>query len=92
MHKDKVSGSNADFDVQFCAVTTLYIQGILIMEISFITLMKALIGGAGAGFALTGGLSFLVPTLTVTASLALTFAAIGGALIAGVYLRQVLVN
>lgn len=62
------------------------------MEISFVTLMKALIGGAGAGFALTGGLSFLVPALTVTASLAFTFAAIGGVLIAGVYLGKVLVN
>lgn len=54
--------------------------------------MKALIGGAGAGFALTGGLSFLVPALTVTASLAFTFAAIGGVLIAGAYLSKVLVN
>lgn len=92
MHKDKVRRSALSFEVQFYPVTTLYIQGILIMEISFITLMKALIGGAGAGFAMTGGLSFLIPTLIITPPLAFTFAAIGGVLIAGAYLRKVLVT
>ncbi|MFL4555781.1 hypothetical protein ACH19I_04195 [Yersinia kristensenii] len=59
------------------------------MKTNFITLMKALIGGAGAGFAFTGGLSFLVPALTVTTSLAFTFSAIGSVLIAGIYLSKV---
>ncbi|HDL6961793.1 TPA: hypothetical protein PXM28_001019 [Yersinia enterocolitica] len=58
------------------------------METSIITLMKAFIGGAGAGFAFTGGLSFLVPTLTITTSLAFTFSAIGSVLIAGIYLSK----
>ncbi|MBS0055372.1 hypothetical protein [Yersinia sp. Marseille-Q3913] len=62
------------------------------MEISIITLMKALIGGAGAGFAMTGCLSFFVPALTVTASFALTFAALGGAITAGIYLKNGLVT
>ncbi|HHG9995422.1 TPA: hypothetical protein ACPZN9_003016 [Yersinia enterocolitica] len=56
------------------------------MKTSIITLMKAFIGGAG--FALTGGLSFLVPTLTITTSLAFTFAAIGSVLISGIYLSK----
>ncbi|AJI81621.1 Uncharacterised protein [Yersinia enterocolitica] len=58
------------------------------MKTSIITLMKAFIGGAGAGFAFTGGLSFLVPTLTITTSLAFTFAAIGSVLISGIYLSK----
>ncbi|MDN0101925.1 hypothetical protein [Yersinia bercovieri] len=62
------------------------------MEISIITLMKALIGGAGAGFAMTGCLSFFIPVLTVTASFALTFAALGSAITAGIYLKNGLVT
>lgn len=58
------------------------------MEISIITLMKAFIGGAGAGFAFSGGLSFLVPALTITTSLAFTFSAIGSVLITGIYLSK----
>ncbi|WP_049612099.1 hypothetical protein [Yersinia pekkanenii] len=61
------------------------------MEISIIALMKALIGGAGAGFALTGGLSLLIPALTVTASFAFTFAALGGVVTTGLYLKNSLV-
>ncbi|AJJ61681.1 hypothetical protein [Yersinia aldovae] len=52
------------------------------------TLLKALIGGAGAGFALSGGLSLLIPALTVTTSFAFTFAALGGIVTAGVYLKN----
>ena len=40
------------------------------MELNIITLMKALIGGAGSGFALSGGLSMIIPTFTVTTGVA----------------------
>lgn len=61
------------------------------METNIIALMKASIGGAGAGFAMTGCLSFLAPTFTVTASLAFTFAVLGGVLTAAIYLKNSLV-
>ena len=47
------------------------------MEINIITLLKAIIGGAGLGFALPGGLSFLLPAFTVTAGIAYAFAVAG---------------
>nr|DAY74337.1 MAG TPA: hypothetical protein [Caudoviricetes sp.] len=47
------------------------------MELSIITMMKAVIGGAGAGFAISGGLSMLIPAFTVTAGIAYLFATIG---------------
>ncbi len=48
------------------------------MNFNLSTLLKAIIGGAGAGFALSGGLSLLIPAFTVTATSAYIFAALGG--------------
>ena len=55
------------------------------MEIKVITLMKAIIGGAGLGFALPGGLSFLIPAFTVTAGIAYSFALAGAVVLPALY-------
>ncbi|PJI67021.1 hypothetical protein [Serratia sp. TKO39] len=51
------------------------------MELSIITLMKGIIGGAGAGVATVGGLSMLIPAFTVTAGIAYLSATIGAVLV-----------
>ncbi|HBR5209056.1 TPA: hypothetical protein L9Y05_002415, partial [Klebsiella pneumoniae] len=55
------------------------------MEINIITLMKAIIGGAGLGFALPGGLSFVIPAFTVTAGIAYGFALAGAVALPAIY-------
>lgn len=55
------------------------------MEINVITLMKAIIGGASLGFALPGGLSFLIPAFTVTAGIAYSFALAGAVALPALY-------
>ncbi|HII2410666.1 TPA: hypothetical protein ACYZ3U_000635 [Escherichia coli] len=58
------------------------------MELNIITLMKALIGGAGSGFAISGGLSMIIPTFTVTTGVAYLFAITGGLAMAGTYILK----
>ncbi|EOC1317142.1 hypothetical protein ACI09J_001764 [Cronobacter turicensis] len=55
------------------------------MEINLITFMKAIIGGAGLGFALPGGLSFVLPAFTVTAGIAYGFALAGAVALPTLY-------
>ncbi len=59
------------------------------MEFSIITLMKAVIGGAGAGFALSGGLSMLIPAFTVTAGIAYLFATIGAVAAGAIVAKEI---
>lgn len=53
------------------------------MDFNMTTLMKAIIGGAGLGFALSGGLSMLIPAFTVTAGVAYAFALTGAVVVGG---------
>ncbi|MCK7105940.1 MULTISPECIES: hypothetical protein [Enterobacter cloacae complex] len=62
------------------------------MEINIITLLKAIIGGAGLGFALPGGLSFLLPAFTVTATIAYGFAVAGAVALPVIYAARKLAN
>ncbi|WP_279205125.1 hypothetical protein [Obesumbacterium proteus] len=62
------------------------------MELNIITLFKAIIGGAGLGFALPGGLSFLLPAFTVTASIAYAFAVAGAVALPAIYAVRKLAN
>lgn len=62
------------------------------MEINIITLLKAIIGGAGLGFALPGGLSFLLPAFTVTAGIAYAFAVAGAVALPAIYAAKKLTN
>ena len=52
------------------------------MDFNVITIMKAMIGGAGLGFALPGGLSFVLPTFTVTTTIAYSSAVVGALVLA----------
>ncbi|APM69376.1 hypothetical protein JQ504_10460 [Klebsiella pneumoniae] len=62
------------------------------MEINIITLMKAIIGGAGLGFALPGGLSFVIPAFTVTAGIAYGFALAGAVALPAIYAARKFAN
>ncbi|HCM9607653.1 MULTISPECIES: hypothetical protein [Enterobacter cloacae complex] len=62
------------------------------MEINVITLMKAIIGGAGLGFALPGGLSFVLPAFTVTAGIAYSFAVAGAIALPVIYAARKFAN
>ncbi|MGL5424203.1 hypothetical protein [Serratia fonticola] len=53
------------------------------MNFNITTLVKAIIGGAGLGFAISGGLSMLIPAFTVTTSVAYTFAIVGAVIMGG---------
>ena len=44
------------------------------MHFNIISFTKTVLAGAGAGFALTGGLSLAIPAITVTNSFALSMA------------------
>lgn len=57
------------------------------MKNKFEALMKAIIGGAGAGYALSGGLSFL-PAITITAGVAYSFAVAGSLILAFLCVRK----
>lgn len=61
------------------------------MDFNITTLMKAMIGGAGLGFALTGGLSMLIPAFVVTDSIACGSAIIGAIALAATYVGKKLV-
>jgi len=61
------------------------------MKITFDSLMKAVIGGAGAGYALSGGLSF-IPFFTVTAGVAYSFALGGSLLLSGLYIKKIILG
>lgn len=62
------------------------------MEINVITLMKVIIGGAGLGFALPGGLSFVLPAFTVTAGIAYSFAVAGAIALPVIYAARKFAN
>lgn len=62
------------------------------MRLNFDTLMKAIIGGAGLGFALPGGLSFLIPAFTVTAGIAYGFALAGAVALPALYAARKLAH
>ncbi|HHA1260456.1 TPA: hypothetical protein ACOELY_000508 [Enterobacter kobei] len=62
------------------------------MEINVITLMKAIIGGAGLGFALPGGLSFVLPAFTVTTGIAYSFAVAGAIALPVIYAARKFAN
>ncbi|HBE9178341.1 hypothetical protein [Serratia fonticola] len=53
------------------------------MNFNVTTLVKAIIGGAGLGFAISGGLSMLIPAFTVTTGVAYAFAIVGAVIIGG---------
>lgn len=53
------------------------------MNFNVTTLVKAIIGGAGLGFAISGGLSMLIPAFTVTAGVAYAFVIVGAIIIGG---------
>jgi len=55
------------------------------MDLNIITLLKAVIGGAGLGFAFPGGLSFVLPAFTVTAGIAYGFAMAGAVMLPAIY-------
>jgi hypothetical protein len=57
------------------------------MKNKFEAIMKAVIGGAGAGYAFSGGLSFL-PAITITAGVAYSFAVAGSVILAGLCLKK----
>ncbi len=62
------------------------------MSFNIISLIKTMLAGAGAGFALTGGLSIAIPAITVTNNLALSMAAVGAIALAAVYIKKQLVG
>lgn len=62
------------------------------MSFNIISFFKTMLAGAGAGFALTGGVSIAVPALTVTSNLALGMAGVGATLLAGLYIKRKLVG
>lgn len=62
------------------------------MSCNIISFIKTMLAGAGAGFALTGGLSIAVPALTVTTRFALEMAGIGAITLAALYIKKKLVG
>lgn len=62
------------------------------MELNIITLIKSILAGAGAGFAFTGGVSIVIPAMTVSTTLALTMAAVGAFAFSGMYIKKKLVR
>ena len=62
------------------------------MSFNIISFIKTMLAGAGAGFALTGGLSIAIPAITVTNSIALSMAGAGAAVLAVIYLKKKLVG
>ena len=62
------------------------------MDMNIITLIKSILAGAGTGFAVTGGVSIALPTLTVSTPLALTMAGVGAAAFSALYVKNKLVN
>ncbi|MGG5217683.1 MULTISPECIES: hypothetical protein [Rahnella] len=59
------------------------------MEFDITTFFKAILGGAGAGYAFTGGISLALPELIVTDRLLLSMAAIGAVLLPLLYLKSI---
>ncbi len=62
------------------------------MHFNIISFTKTMLAGAGAGFALTGGLSLTIPAITVTNSFALSMAGLGAMALAVVYIKNKLVG
>ncbi|MCU5775475.1 hypothetical protein N5923_19490 [Erwiniaceae bacterium BAC15a-03b] len=61
------------------------------MSLDIIMLTKSVVGGAGLGFALLGGVSMVIPSLNVTTEMAY-FCATAGAILAAVLVLKGMVK